>query len=337
MKKYLNILAFFALALLFGSIAGACSEDDIDLDPELGKPFDEVKAPEPGEPGTLQALIYHFYTEYGTHVLYNFTDDYVRFLWNSNWGNTYTPVQEGFEPYAIRILEKIEETLLGTFAENTLTNLPYRIFLFDDLKNTSGVTITMEIRGNDYMIGKIGPSMDAMTNDNWTTLMTTVFQEFTARLYQSSETQPTKFFTLRIMAEEGMRFADAIGGWVEDPLREIYDNEYYGDDPDDWDYETRYTYMYAGFIEPVWMIVGYYSPGYSPTLAKDFADYVSFLLTSPATYIDRIMTREDLFRIQARVKALVPYMKDALDIDAVAVQNKNQPGDPLPAGYYDRF
>lgn len=333
MKKFLKITIFFASVWMFAAIAGAC-EDDITADPDLGL---TLEAPEPGAPGTLQEMIYHFYNDYGTYVLDDFTESYIRFTWTIKWGNSYAPVKPGFEPYAIRMLETIEEALLGTFAENTLKHLPYRIFLMDTLKTTSGAVTTLEIRGNDYIIGRIGPSMDQMTESDWTTLKTTVFQEFTARLYQSSPTPPTEFFSLRPMSEEGVSFIDAIGGeWVEDPLREIYDNAYASDDPDDWDYESRYTYMYGGFVEPVWVVYGW-TMGRTPTLAKDFADYVSFLLTSPATYIDKIMTREDMFRIQERVLALVPYLKDVLDIDAVAVQNKNQPNDPLPAGYYNRF
>lgn len=318
----------FLLILSFGM--ASCGEDDITVDADLGFIYAE---PPMGEPGSLAAKIRHFYDAYNTYVFHDFTDKEIRYTYTTILPNYYLPVGEGFEEYAITMLDFIEETLLETFEEHFLKNsLPTRIFLVDEIRSGSEETSTkteMVMRGNDYIVGYIGASQSSLS---WTTFKTKLFQSFLTNLYSNSTLQPTAFFALRT-ADPGKTVINYTGGWIVDPLRQ-FPNDKWADG--NYDYDTYYTHFLAGFIKPVFILWGW-SSGASPALAKDFADFVSFLLTEPAEYINRIMQREELSLLRERILLMYNYLENVFGIDVISTQNGNQPDDKLPAGYFDQF
>lgn len=322
MKKY-----FILLLLALSAMVWNCSEEKITVDPELGH-LEKYDIPLAGEPGSFQALVRHFYDEYGTYVLSDFTPLEMSYIFTSADLVTYTPIEEGFEEYAITMLTYMEETLIGTFGSEFLrSSLPTRIFLTKTL-GTSG-TETMMPRGNDYILGYIG---DNQTTSILSAFTGSLFQSFLTNLYTKSDTQPTTFFSLRAV-EPGGR----MGAWTDDPLQQFpNDNAAIGDI----DYDTYYTYFLHGFINPVFAmpdLLPGWSMGGIPTLAEDFADFVTFLITRPASYIDLVMQRDDLPLLRERVLVMVDYLENVFELDVIAVQNGNQPDDKLPADYFDQF
>lgn len=332
--KINKIISRLLLLAVFAVVVAGCKDDDISVDTEMGKTYE---APQPGAPGSLQQKIYEFYERWGTYVFYDFDELDMRYVWNnSKWNNEYTPVQDGFEQYAIRMLEYIEDMFAVYTNDFVRPNFVYRIFLVDNFKNETG-TATQDIflKGNDYVIGNIGASMDGMKTAQWNAIQSTIVGEFTRKYYDSNPIKPTAFFNLRITMDENVAFDNLVpGGVQDDPLGEYYDLDptgYYGDN-----YAARYTYMLGGFIEPIFLAFTW-SMYRTPTLAKDYADFTSFLITKPAAQIKRIFERSDFQLLQQRILALVTYLDDVVDMNVIATQNKNCPEDPLPAGYFDQF
>lgn len=327
-----SIISAIVIAVCAIALAG-CAKESPTPDPSLGQVY---PAPEKGEPGTLQAKIYEFYERYGTHVFYDAPEDELRWSWTTRWGTQYQNVTEGFEEYALRALEFIQQNI-GSYTDDFISrNFVYRIFLLDSFwRTTSGgevITSDFEIRGNDYIFGNIGPLMDEMSRSQWNGIAGKIVQHFTGRYYGSSPVKPENFFNLRpVQVYEGSIDFDRYGGlqedasglwWTPNPLTGGVNKKF------------LYTFRLLGFIFPLEMIPNtglYVSTAISRD--EDFAQYVSFLTTSTRSYLE--LNFEYFPVIKARSRALAPYLTDVIGMDVVATQNKNCPDDPIPADFFD--
>ena len=72
-----------------------------------------------------------------------------------------------------------------------------------------------------------------------------------------------------------------------------------------------------------------------PTSEQDFADYITFLTTNTKAELTNVLTRYS--KMRERALALVPYLKNVLELDVIATQNKNCPEDPVSPDFFEQF
>lgn len=294
------LLAFMALS---------CS-DDLTIDENLSEVGYDLPQ---GEPGSLDALIYDVYERYGTYVLYDFDEQDIRVEWTGSWSNHYSPVPEGSEQYIRQTIEFVQKELLDGYTDDFVRrNLVYRIFLVDTLNALFSEPDEFEYlveREHGWVIGNVGPRMAEWTDEDWNELKTELSSKFTLAFYGAASIKPTQFLALRY-GELTMPMD------LEDPLEE-YDAQRY----------TTYTY---GYIRG--KVIANNESWLTPAEDQDFADYITFLTTTPATELMHVLDRFEAVR--ERAKVLVPYLDTTLGLGVAATQNKNCPNDPIAEDYF---
>ena len=308
--KCRNIITGLLVSMFLG--LAACSEDNIIVDETMGDPKYSLS---PGEPGSVEELIYEFYERYGTYVYYEFEEEDIRWEWTTKWTNTYVPVKPGNEEYVKKMLTFLQENLFDNYTDDFVRQaLVYEIFMVDTLQDILwGDNMDLDVGEHKYIIANVGPQMDEFTDERWTEIRDAVFNEFVLGFYNAATIKPTEFFGLK---ESGTVIDDDE---LEDPLGEYTNMEY--------------SWYLIGFMGPM-TILG------NPTMIfpeeeQDFADYLTMLTTSTEAELTNLLTRFE--RVRERALALVPYLNNTLGLNVVETQNKNCPQDPIPEDFFSQF
>ena len=77
----------------------------------------------------------------------------------------------------------------------------------------------------------------------------------------------------------------------------------------------------------------YYGMFYVPEEIDDLVDYLTFLMSSPATEIENVCGRFEVVKSRARI--VVQTFLDEQGLDLIAIQNGNCPDDPLASDYFN--
>lgn len=294
----------------------ACSEDDIKVDESLGESLYPLS---PGEPGSVDELIYQFYERYGTCVYYKFDEQQIRYSWTSEYTGEYTPVQPGNEEYVRTMLTFLQENIFDNYEDDFVRGaLVQSIFMVETCTEASYSTSTTDFIGDEdykYIIANVGPQLDDFTDADWRNLRDAVYEVFVEGFYNAASIKPTEFLSLR---ESGLTlpFEDEF----EDPLGE-FDS-------------MTYSHRLKGYISGQINFLGVQNYLY-PDEEQDFRDYLNILTTSTKAELTNLLTRFD--RVRERALVLVPYLKNILNLDVVQTQNQNCPEDPIPEDFFSQF
>ena len=308
----------FLISLLIFITCGfiACSEDDIKVDESLTESLYPLS---PGEPGSVDELIYQFYERYGTCVYYKFEEQQIRYYWTSEYTGEYIPVKPGNEEYVRMMLTFLQENIFDNYEDDFVRGaLVYSIFLVDSCTEASYLTEYVDFIGDEehkYIIANVGPQLDNWTDADWQDLHDAVYEAFVTGFYNAASVKPTEFLSLR---EPGSYLP--FDAEVSDPLGE-YD-------------DLTYSHRLRGYIFGQTSILGTQNSLY-PKEDQDFRDYLNMLTNSTKAELTNILTRFD--RIRERAVVLVPYLKNILNLDEVATQNQNCPEDPIPEDFFSQF
>ena len=309
--KYIFSTLFF-MVLMSGFVG--CSEDDIKIDESLGEPLIELPR---GEPGSVDEMIYKIFERYGTYVLYKFDEQTIRQKWTGGWSNWYVPVKEGNEEYIRKMVNFLQEEFLDGYTDEFVRkNLAHKIFLVDSLDKYSEYSEDlMTFASSDYMyvISNVGEAMDDFDEADWYGLKNEIVNTFTQSFYGSAEIKPTKFLSLAATASIIKQVADPEG-----------------------EYEKgQHSAYLVGYVHGKALPNGGYVDILKPTSEQDFADYITFLTTNTKAELTNVLTRYS--KMRERALALVPYLKNVLELDVIATQNKNCPEDPVSPDFFEQF
>lgn len=313
MKTILKYLTVISATLLFFA---ACSEDNLSVDPELNKPIYKIKDG-PSEP--LNALVKEYYDRYGSYVLYDYTDQDIRWTWTSHWLHWYAPMKTGDEKYAVKLLTYLKENIYERFTDEFVhRNLAYSIFMADSVCSSVSFDkdnlINVSERQNGIILANAGAQQDDFTEDKWGAIRNDVETVFINGFYNAAPSKPSQFNSLRdqnlIIPDKG-----------SDPLG-VYTSQRYNCYMNGWIKGRK-----PNFSTPETLL--------QPKVEQDFADYILFLIQTPAAEIKNVMTRFP--RVRERVMALVPFLRNILELDVIATQNINCPADPMPADFFLQF
>ena len=72
---------------------------------------------------------------------------------------------------------------------------------------------------------------------------------------------------------------------------------------------------------------------YPPEAMDDVADYLVYLMSTPAYEIENLCGRFEVIKNRARV--VVQSLLEDQDLDIIAIQNVNCPTDPLAADFFN--
>lgn len=300
------------LTILMASLFFSCSKDDLTINEDLKEVGYDLPQ---GEAGSLDALIYEMYRRYGTYVLYDFSEQDVRDQWTYDWSHWYAPVKVGNEQYVQEMLEFIQKNLLEGYTDDFVRkNLVYRIFLVDSLCKTIDYNeddlVGIEQREHAWIISNIGPQLDNWNETAWTNLKNELISLFTLSFYNGASIKPTQFMALR--------FASLIVPTIEADPEGKYGKEQYG-------------FYKVGYVR--WRTLAHGRPNsLQPKEDQDFADYITFLTTTPATELEYVLNRFE--KMRERAKVFVPYLNNVLELNVVATQNKNCPEDKVSEDFF---
>lgn len=301
------------LVVAFGLFI-ACSED-VTTNEDLQKIGYELSK---GAPGSLDAIIYEMYERYGTYVLYDFEEQDIRREWKTEWNKWYSSMKKGNEEYAKRIVEFVQKEILEGYTDDFVReNLVYRIFLVDSLCKSyeydEGSLVKLLNKEHGWVISNVGPQLNDWKESDWVKLKNELTSVFTLGFYEAAPVKPTQFIALR---EDGV----VISTKEKDPEGK------YG--------KEQYNFYKLGYVR--WKVLPHGLPNsLTPAIEQDFADYITFLTTTPATELSYVLNRFE--RMRERTKILVPYLNDVLKLNVVATQNKNCPEDPVSADFFSKL
>lgn len=307
-RKILYTLACAGCVVLMS----ACSEDALSPIDELGK---TIYDPTQAEEGTVDAKINHFYEKYGSRVLYRFTPVDLAFAWSINAPKWYAPVKEGNEAYIERMMDFLEKDVFSEYPEAFIRKfLPYRIFLVDSICDSptykeSALKDMMELKTHAIAIAHISPDMETI---DWKKMQSGVTTGIMNNIYNSVSHKPTEFISL------------APGGFMlwlsEDPLNEFPTEEF-----------TLYNVGLVGANDAV---LEYYGAYMYPTEQEDLGHFISFVMTTPKTRMDKIFARFAL--VKKRAFLIAKFITEEMEMDPVAMQNTSCPNDKVPADYFTK-
>lgn len=311
--KYFNFKILSVLFIVISFIA--CSEDNLHIDEDLAKPQYILS---PGEPGSLDAVIFDIHERYGTYVLYDFDEVDIRTNWTTGWSNWYAGVKKGNEKYVKQMIEFVQKSLLDGYTDDFVrANLVYQLFLVDSLCTSwtydeDDLTNILK-KEHAWIISNVGPQLDDWTESDWTALKNELMSLFTLSFYDGAAIKPTQFMALR---QAGLII----------PTTAVDPEGKYG--------KEQYGFYKVGYVR--WRTLPHGRPNsMAPQEAQDFADYITFLTTTPATELSYVLKRFE--RMKERTQVLVPYLNNILHLDVVATQNKNCPEDKISADFFSNL
>lgn len=329
MNRYILTIVLSSFLLTFFS----CSKDN-EMDETLGKP--QYDLPQ-GAPGSADALIYETYQKYGTYILYDFSVNDTDFLWTGQWGIVYTPADvSGDKEYIKKVIEQIKMAVFDKFEPEFISkNFPYQIFLVNELKSNNKV-INMASNGYDAIaIGNVGPAMDKYDENDWRDFRNEFNTLFTMFYYGNLDERPEEFtsllydgFAFDIIIEDDALYSYLFTDAKYLPLMYYYD----GEDPNENGYLI--SCYNSGLVQ------GGYHPmpwNLAPEENQDYADFVSFLTTKPASYQALVFGVKEFDLLRQRALLLYDYLTKVADLDVVATQNLNCPDDKLPIDFFENL
>ena len=301
---------YTALIALFAGGIAACSEDDITLDPTLSaSPYELPR----GEEGSLEELIYSFHERYGVYILYDVTEKEV----NTSWSGTYyygiVPVDvEKYRDCMVELITFLMDNVFATYPDEFIGELlPRRIFLVDTLLDGDNEISMVTLENHSLAIAGVGEKMTAFTEADWANFNIELIGNVFGNL-----TVPREFYDL-INPQDNEWWLAGFGQSEEDPEGE-YD-------------DFHYAVYKCGCLDAIDQgILGLFR---LPSETDDLVDYVLFLMSTPATEIEKLCERFEAIENRARV--LVQSLLTDQEVDLVAIQNATCPNDPLPVDYFD--
>ena len=309
----------FLISLLIFMTCGfiACSEDDIKVDESLTESLYPLS---PGEPGSVDELIYQFYERYGTCIYYKFEEQQIRYGWTSKYTGDVIPVKPGNEEYVRTMVTFLQENIFENYEDDFVRGaLVYNIFLVDSCTRYSANGDYLDFIGDydhKYIIANVGPQLDDWTDADWRALRDAVYEVFVTGFYNAASVKPSEFISLK---EPGLTLP--FDEKYEDPLSE---------------YESMvYSFRLKGYMSPTYNTLTGLPTYLYPDEEEDFRAYLNTLTNSTKTELTNILTRFE--RVRERALVLVSYLKNILNLDVVATQNQNCPEDPIPENFFSQF
>ncbi len=318
-----NITKIVLLPFLF--LWAACSED-LNPSPELAGPLYGL---EKGAPGSLEELIYNTWEYCGVYYLYDYSETAFQVSnWSGFFNKWYTPVKEEHKELVRTVIQQIQEGVFaGMDADFIRRNWFVRVFLCDSLCDGSTFNadklIETYLENKDMLIiPNVGEKMKNYTEEEWTQWIDQFSTLLISRLYLGATEEPTDFFGLRAKdPRTGKELSFILGtSWVEDPESEYSPNVY--------TFRTNgYIKSQANFTGPETIFV--------PDKQQDVFDYITFLTTTAKTEIEHVFERFP--KILERTVVLLPYLKNILGLDLVAMQQANCPEDAVGADFFENL
>lgn len=312
-KRFLyNMLLCSGIVSLM--MLSACSEDSLSPIDELGKTiYDPSDKPE-------DTTINAFYEKYGSKILYDFNSSDLGFGWSVSKSYWYAPVKEEYkhciEDVSLFLKDKAFQKYPDTFIKKYL---PYRIFLVDSICNATAydenrLEDVMEIATHGIAVAHVGKEMDEWTEDDWNTLQNNVVGCVFSSIYQSFKDN----YTIKEFEELKTPWSFYLD--IEDDPQEEFSNIEY----------TLYVNAYVdGAVDGEEIFPPYYYTD------QDLGQYISFILTTPKSKMDKIFARTDFSTLKQRALLVASFIKNELMMDPIKMQNETCPDDPYPADYFD--
>lgn len=308
-----NIL--YAWCIVMTVAITACSEDSL-------TPIDELNStiydPESTGKTAVDTQINAFYEKYGSKILYDFPASDLYFGWSSSDIKWYVPVEkEGSESYIKRMISFLENDALNEYPPAfTKKFLPYRIFLVDSVCNNkeySKLVDVLELKTHGIVIAHVSKDMDDLKEKDWQGMKSSINTALLNSIYTAVGVEPTDF-----NATNEARFMIDV---LQDPLGEFTDLEYS---------------CYSATVINASPIYGgdilYYI--LKPSTNEDFGYYVSFIMKTPKTKIDRVFERFP--KVKNRAALAYKFMLERAETDLIEFQRSTCPDDPLPIDYFSR-
>ena len=304
------------LALFLLGMASCGSEDSINPIPELGNPpFDLPR----GEEGSLEELIYSVYEKYGSFVLYDFDQTEFYTTWNGRTVYWYAPVKSGNKDRAAQMVTFMLEKVFAGYPEAFIAKfLPKKIYLVDSICNTSSynksnLVNTLVTNNHGLAVSNVGVKMEAFTDSDWNSMNSEIVTAIMNNIYNTMEV-PDEFFAL-----------------VTYLVIYMFDEEENADPEGEFD-AYHYVLYTNGFVGAnAFIDYGFFMPH---KYGEDLGDYLSFLMSTPKSEMDRIFARFDI--VKQRAFLIADFIVKKMEMDPIALQNSFCPNDPLPAGYFDK-
>lgn len=310
-----NIL--YAWCIVVTVAITACSEDSLTSIDELNS---TIYDPESTGNEAIDSQINAFYKKYGSKILYDFQSSDLYFGWSSSDVKWYVPVkQEGSETYIKRMVSFLENDALNEYPPAFAKKfLPYRIFLVDSICDNkeylkSKLVDVLELKTHGIVIAHVSKDMDDLSEDDWQDMKSSINTALLNSIYTAVGVEPTDF-----NASNEAGFMITV---LKDPQEEFTDLEY-----------SCYS---ATVINA--------SPLYSgdellyimrPSTNEDFGYYVSFIMKTPKTKIDRVFERFP--KVKNRATLAYKFMLERAETDLVEFQRNTYPDDPLPIDYFSK-
>lgn len=308
-----NIL--YAWCIVMTVAITACSEDSL-------TPIDELNStiydPESTGKTAVDTQINAFYEKYGSKILYDFPASDLYFGWSSSDIKWYVPVEkEGSESYIKRMISFLENDALNEYPPAfTKKFLPYRIFLVDSVCNNkeySKLVDVLELKTHGIVIAHVSKDMDDLKEKDWQGMKSSINTALLNSIYTAVGVEPTDFNA----TNEAYFIIDVL----QDPLGEFTDLEYS---------------CYSATVINASPIYGgdilYYI--LKPSTNEDFGYYVSFIMKTPKTKIDRVFERFP--KVKNRAALAYKFMLERAETDLIEFQRSTCPDDPLPIDYFSR-
>ena len=295
----------------------ACSKDSLSPIDELGE---TIYDPADAEAGTTDAAINAFYEKYGSKILYNFNASDLNFGWSSSKRYWYAPVKEEYKNQVDDVVKYLTEKAFRDYPDEFIKKfLPYRIFLVESICDSetyeeSRLQDVFALTTHGIAIANISENMKGWQEEDWNTLkssvveliMNSIASSFTNHYILTAFDQLRPPYLWYVMIEP-------------DPENEFTNIEY----------PLYSNGMAGGVVNLDW---GMISP--PTTLAPDLGQFITLVLNTPKSKMDRICARFSL--LKQRLFLVANFIKEGLEMDPIAMQNSACPNDPYPADYFKK-
>lgn len=301
--------------LFLTGIASCTSEDALNLIPELGNPPFELPR---GEAGSLEEQIYAVYEKYGSFVLYDFDQRELYTTWGGRVAYWYAPVKAGNEAHVSKMITFMSENILESYPEAFISKyLPKKIYLVDSLCSSSNYVArnlvnSLTTDNHGLIISCVGTRMDVFTDEEWAAMSSGIVTGIMGTIYNSMDV-PGEFF-------------DLVDYWF------IYQFDEEEDADPEGEFDAYHNVLYShGYVNSnVSLDGGYFMPHRD---GDDLGDYLSFIMSTPKSEMDRIFARYDI--VKQRAFLIAKFIVEQMEMDPIALQNSFCPNDPLPTDYFD--
>ena len=227
--------------------------------------------------------------------------------------------QEGSETYIERMVSFLENDALNEYPPAfTKKFLPYRIFLVDSVCDNkeylkSKLVDVLELKTHGIVIAHVSKDMDDLDEDDWQGMKASINTALLNSIYTAVGVEPTDFNA----SSEATFMIDLL----EDPLEEFTDLEYSC-------YSATVINATPIYFEGELFYI------MKPSNNEDFGYYVSFIMKTPKSQIDRVFERFP--KVKNRASLAYKFMLERAGTDLIEFQKNTCPDDPLPLDYFSR-